>query len=109
MTRSPRTDLGILPWAERIKKAVQVWRHWERLPAGPRMDRVFKEAGVRDLVVALERIAGQQQMTLATIKANGFVFEDIGSEPGNWQHLAFTIYTDLCEIDSIARGALENG
>ena len=56
---------------------------------------------------ALERIAEQQPKTLAMIRRNGFVFDDIGAEPGNWQHLAFSIYTDLCEVDSIARAALE--
>jgi hypothetical protein len=55
---------------------------------------------------ALTRISEQQPKTLAMIRANGFVFDDIGREPGNWQHLAFTIYTDLCEIDSLARAAL---
>ena len=40
------------------------------------------------------------------IEANGFVFTDIGKEPGNWQHLAFSVYTDLCEADTIARAAL---
>lgn len=55
---------------------------------------------------ALERIAEQQPLTLAMIRHNGFVFDSIGREPGNWQHLAFTIYTDLCEVDSIARTVL---
>ena len=55
---------------------------------------------------ALEAVAAQQPKTLAMIEANGFVFDDIGKEPGNWQHLAFSIYTDLCEVDSIARAAL---
>lgn len=55
---------------------------------------------------ALERIAEQQQKTLAMIERNGFVFDSIGRDPGNWQHLAFSIYTDLCEIDMIARTAL---
>ena len=57
-------------------------------------------------IAALERIAEQQGKTLAMIERNGFVFDDIGAEPGNWQHLAFSIYTDLCEVDSIARSAL---
>jgi hypothetical protein len=59
------------------------------------------------LLAALERIAEQQQKTLATIQRNGFVFDDIGAEPGNWQHLAFSIYIDICEVDTIARAALE--
>lgn len=62
---------------------------------------------VIDLEAALSLIAAQQKKTLETIKANNFVFTDIGAEAGNWQHLAFSIYTDLCEVDSIARAALE--
>lgn len=57
---------------------------------------------------ALQRIAAQQPAMLKTIEANGFVFDSIGNEPGNWQHLAFTIYTSLCEIDIIARTALKD-
>lgn len=56
---------------------------------------------------ALEKIAGQQQGTLRMIERNGFVFDSIGSEPGNWQHLAFTLYSTICEIDLIARSALD--
>ena len=55
---------------------------------------------------ALEHIAAQQPKTLAMIEASGFVFRSIGNEPGNWQHLAFSIYTDLCEVDVWARIAL---
>jgi hypothetical protein len=58
------------------------------------------------LIAALEQIAAQQQETLRVIERNGFVFDSIGNEPGNWQHLAFTIYTDLCRVDSVARAAL---
>lgn len=61
----------------------------------------------KPLRLALERIAEQQPKTLEMIRHNGFIFTDIGNEPGNWQHLAFSIYTDLCEIDAIARTALE--
>jgi hypothetical protein len=62
---------------------------------------------IRELRAALERIAEQQPKTLAMIEGNGFIFESIGREPGNWQHLAFSIYSDLCEVDLIARSALE--
>ena len=61
---------------------------------------------VETLRAALEQIATMQPRALAVIEDNGFVFEDIGSEPGNWQHLAFALYTDLCEIETIARAAL---
>lgn len=60
-----------------------------------------------ELWAALELIGAQQQKTLKVIESNGFVFDNIGNEPGNWQHLAFTIYTDLCEIDTIAKAALK--
>lgn len=56
---------------------------------------------------ALELIAEQQQNTLEMIASNGFVFDSIGNEPGNWQHLAFTIYNDLCRVDMVARSALD--
>jgi ribosomal protein S27AE len=55
---------------------------------------------------ALERIAEQQQQTLAKLRKHGIVFEAIGADPSNWQHVAFSIYTDLCQVDTIARTAL---
>lgn len=55
---------------------------------------------------ALEEIARMQPDALKMIERNGFIFDDIGDEPGNWQHLAFTLYVSLCEIESIARAAL---
>lgn len=67
---------------------------------------VNAEGEVARLTADLEAIAAQQPKTLAMIRANGFVFDSIGKEPGNWQHLAFSIYTDLCEVDTIARAAL---
>jgi hypothetical protein len=55
---------------------------------------------------AVALIAEQQQKTLSVLRQHGIVFDDIGADPGNWQHVAFTIYTDLCEVDTIARQAL---
>lgn len=55
---------------------------------------------------ALERIVQQQQDSLRVIRDNGFVFESIGREPGNWQHLAFTLYCHICEMDMWARDGL---
>lgn len=63
-------------------------------------------ARVTSLEAAMEQVKAQQPDTLAMIRANGFVFDSIGNEPGNWQHLAFTIYTDLCRVDTIAQSAL---
>jgi len=57
--------------------------------------------------ITLEWIADRQPEALRIIQDNGFRFEDIGREPGNWQHLAFTLYTMLCDIDTRARCALD--
>lgn len=64
------------------------------------------EARATVLEAALGQIAEVQPEVLGYIEHHGFVFTDIGSDPGNWQHLAFSIYTDLCNADSIARAAL---
>jgi hypothetical protein len=38
------------------------------------------------------------------------VFDEApGNDPKNWQHVAFSAYTDLCEAESIARAALAEG
>lgn len=59
-----------------------------------------------EMQAALVRIAEQQMESLRIIRENGFVFESIGREPGNWQHLAFTLYCHICEIDTVARNGL---
>lgn len=57
---------------------------------------------------ALEQIAAVQPEVLEMIRRNGFVFEqeNMGTERGNWSHLAFALYTQICVIDGIAREAL---
>ena len=54
---------------------------------------------------ALERIAAKQPETLETLRANGIVLDDLTDK---WQKVAFTIYSDLCEVDIWARQALED-
>ena len=56
---------------------------------------------------ALERIKQVQPKTLAMIRRSGFSFVNLGAEPGNWEHLAFTLYSTICEIDSIVSDALD--
>lgn len=51
----------------------------------------------------MERIAEQQSKTLDWLQANGIVFDNLDD---HWQKVAFSIYTDLCETDTIARAAL---
>ncbi len=44
----------MITWSARLEKACGAFRAWSYLPLAPRLDRVFKEAGVRDLIVAFE-------------------------------------------------------
>ena len=60
---------------------------------------------IEDLREALKEIAEIQPKVLGYIRREGFVFDDIGTERGNWQHLAFSIYSDLCRVDLLARQA----
>lgn len=61
-----------------------------------------------ELRAALERIAAQQPATLERLRRDGVVFdEQPHHDPSNWQQVAFWIYTDLCEVDTIARYALK--
>lgn len=65
------------------------------------------ELDVAEMRHALEHIAVLQDNALGYIEQNGFVFDDIGKEPGNWKHLAFSLYSDLCEADTWAHAALD--
>lgn len=61
-----------------------------------------KERGA--LTKALKRCAGFQPHALNIFRKHKFVFAGKG---GRWEKLAFTLYTDLCAINSICRNALE--
>ena len=51
------SSLSAVPtWAERLTRAVRVWKFYDQLPDSARMDRAFKESGVRDLVVENGRL-----------------------------------------------------
>jgi hypothetical protein len=56
---------------------------------------------------ALRRIAKLQPKALRIIEENGFVFRSLGKEPGNFEHLAFTLYALICEASWIADTTLE--
>jgi hypothetical protein len=57
---------------------------------------------------ALQQIAQVQPETVEMLRSNGIVFDGpLGTDPANWQHVAFSLYTRICEIDSIARAALD--
>lgn len=56
---------------------------------------------------ALTEVSERQPKTIDWLRANGIVFDGpLGIDPGNWEHVAFSIYNDLCEADDIARRAL---
>ena len=52
---------------------------------------------------ALIKIGTQQQRTLGWLTQNKIVFDSLGNDPSNWQHVAFSIYNDLCEVDAWAK------
>jgi len=59
------------------------------------------------LRAALEQIAEQQPKTIDWLRANGIIFDGpLGTDPDNWENVAFSIYSDLCETDAIARAAI---
>lgn len=55
---------------------------------------------------ALETIEARQLRMIALFRQRGIVFEDIGNDPKNWQHVAFTAYSELAEVSMDARDAL---
>lgn len=56
---------------------------------------------------ALEAVQAQQPATLEWIRRHGIVFDGpLGTDPSDWEHVAFSIYTDLCETEAIATAAL---
>jgi hypothetical protein len=78
------------------------------------LDEAHSELGalaarIEEAQAALREIESIQPKVLGYIRSNGFVFDGIGTEPGNWHHLAFSVYIDLCEADAIARAALADG
>jgi len=58
-------------------------------------------------IEALERITQQQPRALGYIRREGFVFDGNLVDYEGWKKLAFSLYSDLCEVDSIARNALK--
>ncbi len=72
-----------------------------------------ESASVRALVEALKRISEWQPAVLETLRANGIVFrtaldkpDDERTDAERCEKVAFSIYTDLCEVDTQARAAL---
>jgi hypothetical protein len=57
---------------------------------------------------ALREIQAFQPRRLEAYREHGTVFDVApAGDPTSWQEIAFWTYTDLCEIESIARDALD--
>lgn len=112
---TPASELAVVPQTYRddisgIDNADAEFIAHARTDIPALLSELFLVRGqLREAEEALTQIGAQQQETLAMIESNGFVFDDIGAEPGNWQHLAFSIYTDLCRVDTVAHQALDDG
>ena len=58
---------------------------------------------------ALRELEPMQQRVLAGFEKHGIVFDrapSVNPDPSDWQQVAFSIYTSLCEVDSIVSAAL---
>jgi hypothetical protein len=69
---------------------------------------------VLELVGALQKVAEVQPGVLAMLRREEFVFDTPLDKPDvdrtlaeRWEKLAFTLYSDICEANSIARQALK--
>jgi hypothetical protein len=58
------------------------------------------------LVEALREAQAKQPERVAWFRLEGVVFDKAPGGGDYWQRIAFIIYTDLCEVESIARAAL---
>jgi hypothetical protein len=66
------------------------------------------EAELEAARLALKQIKLIQPLTLKMLREHGVVFDGpLGADPKNFQHVAFSIYSNLCEMDSIARAAFD--
>lgn len=99
--------------------------HWDRAEAAERerqwlLDREkhhesAAEARVAELEEALRAAQALQPNRVQWFRDNGIVFNRVPlreppEEDGErWEQIAFSIYTDLCEVESIARAALAKG
>jgi hypothetical protein len=102
----------------RLRGAAESLRNCEEPFGCILRDRIAKlfDEGAEELAQAREALAivrARQPATLARLEAQGVVFDKApsgdDSPEGRWQNIAFWIYTDLCEVETIARAALAAG
>ena len=64
---------------------------------------------LRELKAAMIVVAQQQERTIGWLRENGIVFDGpLGRDPKNWQHVAFSLYNDICRVDNVARSVLRD-
>lgn len=104
--RSPQNDKEWSRWVDAHSRARAALVSIEE-------DLASLRAGRDTALHALQVIEPIQQFTLGAMESNGFVFatpldkpDSERTEAERWEKLAFTIYSRLCEVDSIVRGAL---
>jgi hypothetical protein len=62
---------------------------------------------IEHLETALRRAREFQPHRVEWFRVNGIVFDRApNGDVTDWQNIAFHIYTDLCEVEAIARAAL---
>jgi len=103
--------------SENIHEATKAafFKDWKDAPKEPERASGFQEgwykgwdaasAEVAALRSALESMANASHQTLDTIKRENFVFDNLNDR---WQKLAFTIYSDICQLSTDARHAIED-
>ena len=64
---------------------------------------------IAELELAIKDIQEFQPKAIQMLRNNGFVLRGDGSghTAAEWEKLAFTLYSDLCEINHICREVLE--
>jgi hypothetical protein len=64
---------------------------------------------IAELSAALRECQEMQPKAIQMLRNNGFVLHGDGSghTAAEWEKLAFTLYSDLCEINHICREVLE--
>lgn len=61
---------------------------------------------VRELEAALAAIQQLQPRRVEWFREKGVVFDSAPGGDDRWQEIAFQVYTDLCEAESIANATL---
>jgi len=76
---------------------------WQHSWANTRIAELELLAG--KMASTLDKVETKQTEIISMLRKNGFVFENKG---GRWEKLAFTLYSEICDLRSQAKDALES-